>query len=98
MPSNYTITIEKNFELGSEPWVKLTLPECAQLEDGKQLQIFDQSSLSMITFQKYSQFDYVFELHQGINFFTLMNLKNPTEACLWQAQRLSFEYRSYEDA
>ena len=66
--------------------------------EGKQLQIFDQSSLSMVTFQKFSQFDYVFELHQGINFFTLMNLKNPTEACLWQAQRLSFEYRSYEDA
>ena len=83
MPSNYTLTIEKTIEQGKEPFVKLTLPECVQLEDGKSLQIYDQSILGMVAYQKYSQYDYVFELHHGVNFFTLMNLKNPSEACLW---------------
>ena len=84
--SNFTLTIEKNFQehqLGGLPWVKLTLPECIQFSENKELDIFDESAVleeeKFVAFTKYSQFDYVFRLHEGINFFTLMNLKNPNE-------------------
>ena len=51
----------------------------------------------MISPTNYGQFDYVFQLHTGINFYTLLNLMNPQESCLWTSLRLSFEYRTYED-
>jgi hypothetical protein len=79
----------------------LTIPDCLTFEDNKNLEIFDQSATEendqFIGYTQYSQYDYVFQVHEGINFLTLMNLVNPTEACLWSSERLSFEYRTYED-
>lgn len=51
----------------------------------------------IVQIKKHSQHDYVFQLKEGVNFLRLLNLVNPTEQCLWKANRLSFEYRSYED-
>ena len=103
MPVDYTFTMEKNFNKDQGdilPWVKLTLPDCIQFEAGKSLIIYDQMKLGeekFTPFKKYSQYDYVFQLHDGINFLTLKNLINPTEACLWKSKRISFEFRTYED-
>ena len=103
MPVNYTFTMEKNFNTDQGdilPWVKLTLPDCAQFETGKSLVIYDPTKSGeerFVSYQKYSLYDYVFQLHDGINFLTLMNLRNPQEACLWKSRRISFEFRTYED-
>ena len=59
--------------------------------------IYDAPSRRSIEYTQYGDSDYVFQLNPGINFLTLIGLKTPQESCLWQATRISFEYRSFED-
>ena len=101
MATNFSLTVEKSsnsLTATSPPWVKLSLPDCITIESRKSLQILDLTANDQtVQIKKHGPHDYVFQLKEGVNFLRLLNLVNPTEQCLWKANRLSFEYRSYED-
>lgn len=94
MPTNYTLIVEKNY--ASAIWLRLSVPQCS-LDSSGATQVTISANGAVIPITKYSQYDYVLQLKPGMNFLVVSGLRNPVESCLFASQRLSFEFRTYED-